>query len=89
MKLSVVICGLLSAAKAELCESNVVGYEGDNVFSNLNEIESIDYTKFSIHEITHCEDPSSEDLIGAKYSLIDDNGVVQYLSPFGDMNGTC
>ena len=77
MKLTVVILGLLSAVKAELCESNAVGYEGTTIFSNIDEIKSVDYTKYSIHELTHCEDNSSGDFIGAKFSLINGDGDIK------------
>ena len=88
MKYLLILSALQAVSKAELCESNFVGVPGDLKFSNLSDIREQSYEDFSVYQMTHCLD-SKGNLSGAKYSLQDENGKVQYLDPIGDMSGDC
>ena len=88
MRLVATVLALYAVAKAEICESNRVGIVGDKKFSNIDELKQFDYEQFSLNAMSHCTDFSGN-LIGAKYSVKDDNGKVLYLKPLGEMTGEC
>ena len=67
---------------------NAVGYEGYQLFLNLDEILAMDTNDERLHAFNTCLDGNG-DLIGTQYTLSDRNGTTLDLAELGSISGNC
>jgi hypothetical protein len=73
--------------ESSLCESNFVGVEGEEDFSNLDQLLQIEYWTYSPYKVTSCEDDVGH-WVGTQITLASNDGAEFELDPLGIVGGS-